>query len=261
VPREPESFDPAIFDWGRQAAADEEIQPFLPIEPDQPIHANLIEFPRELVATRKIRPRLASGQFTASAALQGQLSIFEVDPAGVSIEPATQTEIQEPAAPEWSGIQLDAHPAPEPVIAVAAPQPAVALHPAPMGFRLMALLVDGSLVTAAFFGAVLAAAANIKHPPDLKLIEMSAVGALFFISVLYQALFFTLAEAKPGMRYAQISLCTFDDQKPTRAQRRHRIGALMLSLLPVGLGLVWALFDEDHLSWHDRLSHTYQRKG
>jgi hypothetical protein len=33
-----------------------------------------------------------------------------------------------------------------------------------------------------------------------------------------------------------------------------------VSLLPVGLGMVWSVFDEDHLSWHDRLSETYLRK-
>jgi uncharacterized RDD family membrane protein YckC len=78
--------------------------------------------------------------------------------------------------------------------------------------------------------------------------------------MLYQALFFTLAEATPGMRYARISLCTFDDEIPSRAQLRSRLVALLLSLLPLGLGIVWAIFDEEHLSWHDRLSRTYQRR-
>jgi hypothetical protein len=62
------------------------------------------------------------------------------------------------------------------------------------------------------------------------------------------------------MLYAGISLCTFDEQIPTSAQLRGRLGALLLSLLPVGLGVAWAIFDEEHLSWHDRLSRTYQRE-
>jgi len=62
------------------------------------------------------------------------------------------------------------------------------------------------------------------------------------------------------MKYARISLCTFDDEKPTRAQKRSRLGALLLSLAPVGLGVAWAIFDQEHLSWHDRLSRTYLRK-
>jgi hypothetical protein len=40
---------------------------------------------------------------------------------------------------------------------------------------------------------------------------------------------------------------------------RSRLSALLLSLIPVGLGLAWALFDDDHLCWHDRLSKTYLR--
>ena len=36
------------------------------VEPVQHLPANLIEFPRELVATRKARPRLAGGCFTMS---------------------------------------------------------------------------------------------------------------------------------------------------------------------------------------------------
>jgi uncharacterized RDD family membrane protein YckC len=64
----------------------------------------------------------------------------------------------------------------------------------------------------------------------------------------------------PGMRYAGIALCTFDDDVPTRRQLRRRLGAMAVSLLPVGLGIVWSVFDEDHLSWHDRMSGTYLRK-
>jgi uncharacterized RDD family membrane protein YckC len=62
------------------------------------------------------------------------------------------------------------------------------------------------------------------------------------------------------MKYAGISLCTFEGHNPTRAQRCGRLVSLILSVLPLGLGLVWAIFDDDHLSWHDRLSRTYLRK-
>ena len=32
--------------------------PIESVEPAQPIHANLIQFPREMVATRRMRPRI-----------------------------------------------------------------------------------------------------------------------------------------------------------------------------------------------------------
>jgi len=41
---------------------------------------------------------------------------------------------------------------------------------------------------------------------------------------------------------------------------RRRIPALLLSVAPAGLGLLWAVFDGDNLGWHDRLTKTYQRK-
>ena len=63
------------------------------------------------------------------------------------------------------------------------------------------------------------------------------------------------------MKYAHIRLVTFDGHIPSRAQRVSRFFSLLLSLLPVGLGLAWAIFDEDHMSWHDRLSHTYPQKS
>ena len=86
-PREPEEFALAAEDWWEPAEGVEDLRSN-PIEFDQdePAHANLIEFPRELVAKRKMRPRLAEGQLTEA---EGQLSIFEVDPASVS----TQVEV------------------------------------------------------------------------------------------------------------------------------------------------------------------------
>jgi uncharacterized RDD family membrane protein YckC len=61
------------------------------------------------------------------------------------------------------------------------------------------------------------------------------------------------------MWYAGIGLCTTDGYVPNRAQRWRRLAALPLSVMPLGLGLAWSLFDEDRLTWHDRLSGTYLR--
>ena len=126
--------------------------------------------------------------------------------------------------------------------------------------RAVAAVVDGALIVGAFLAAALLAAYNMDQLPSLRLLEIGSAAGLFAIGLLYQALFFTFAEGTPGMKYARVSLCTFDDQSPTRAQLHGRLGALLLSLLPLGLGLAWAIFDEDHLTWHDRLSKTYQRR-
>jgi hypothetical protein len=61
------------------------------------------------------------------------------------------------------------------------------------------------------------------------------------------------------MHYAKIALCTFNDDNPSRSALRARIAALLLSALPLGLGFLWVVFDEDSLGWHDRITQTYQR--
>ena len=247
------------WDWGtpfEQSSESEEIEP---VEPDLPIHANLIEFPRELVATRKMRPRLAEGPFAVQRP-QMQLSIFEVDPGAISIDPEPAVAPSAAGWPEhdWSDIGLEPQ-LHEEVEHQEPPAALPALHLAPIGRRLTAVLADGALI-AAVLVPVLAAAARIGHPPATKIVVLGAVSALLLAGMLYHALFLILAGATPGMRCARISPCTFDGQIPTREQLQSRLGALLLSLVPVGLGVAWALFDDDRLCWHDRLSRTYLRK-
>ena len=88
--------------------------------------------------------------------------------------------------------------------------------------------------------------------------DLASVLLVAFFAI-YQWLFFTYAEGTPGMRYAKIALCTFDDENPTRKSMRARVAALMLSALPLGLGFLWALLDDDRMTWHDRITRTYQR--
>jgi len=264
--------------WGRpqHLPSPLETEGFELVEPALPIHANLIEFPRELVATRKVRPRRAEGPYAQSVEAQGQLSIFEVDPGSISIDvpagaavAATNTVI----GPRWSGIELDEEPQheelvlPEPAAAAqaepiaTAPAPARELELAPTHQRLMAALVDFSLISASFIASALAASSYAKVLPPIREIEIGSAVALALIAVLYQAVFCTLASATPGMKYARLELRTFAGQKPARAQRLVRMAVLLLSLLPAGLGVLWSLFDEQHLCWHDRLSRTYPRKA
>ena len=241
----------------------------------QPIHANLIQFPRELVATRKVRPRRAEGPYAAMTEQGGQLSIFEVDPGAFTMEAAQTSVLEEAAAPawkgpEWSGIKLDAQPERATQTAAATemledlPEP-VFLAPdvelAPLSRRVMAAVVNGSLIVGAYLASALVAVSNMKVLPGLKQLEVGSAIGVMVAGALYMTLSYVLGNGTPGMRYAGLSLCTFDGQSPTRAQRCVRLVALLLSVLPAGLGVLWAIFDEDHLGWHDRLSATYLRRS
>lgn len=228
-----------------------------PTEP-APARANLIEFPRELVAPLKKRPRRAEGPLAAEDELEGEQSLIEEVSGALPALPEAADAAPSWPGPEWSGIELEAQPADEPE-PEDEPVPQWELHLASFGRRMAAVLADCTLIACAFLGAVLAAAANIHHPFPAKIVILGAAATLLLTGLLYHALFLTLAGATPGMKCARISLCTFDGQRPTRAQLRGRLGALLLSVLPLGLGVAWALFDDGHLCWHDRLSKTYLR--
>ncbi len=242
--------------------------------PVQPLPAKLLEFPRQLVATRKARPRLAEGPLREEydrEASQSQLRIFEVEQETISREPAVETVL-----PEWSPIRLDASPsataqdwsrhhAEAPVFNATSAQRSATngfdlpLQTASLGDRLMAGLVDAALIVGGFLVFVLVFVACTVHPPVGKPALIGAAAALASFAAIYQLLFFNFGTDTPGMRYARIALCTFDDENPTRHAMRRRLAAVLLAIIPFGLGILWAFFDDDRLGWHDRISRTYQR--
>lgn len=259
-----ELFDSHADDWPEHFAEIQEMQEFATVEPAQPIHANLIEFPRELVAARKMRPRLAEGPLAAEET-GSQLSIFEVDPGTISIEPEPVPTPQATVAanwtgPEWSGIRLDPQPESE-LAGEVEPEAANApqVQPASANRRLLAAAVDMALVAGVVLGVAMTVVAKTAALPSLRTIELWTLLGMLVVGALYQVGFLSFAKATPGMLYAQIRLCTLEGEAPTRRQRNARLVAMLLSVLPIGFGIVWAIFDDDHLTWHDRLSQTYLR--
>jgi uncharacterized RDD family membrane protein YckC len=77
------------------------------------------------------------------------------------------------------------------------------------------------------------------------------------VALSYLAFFLIVEGRSPGMMYARLEILTVAGDKADQAQRIRRMGALLLSMAPIGLGAAMALFDENHLCWHDRLSGTY----
>ncbi len=259
--RAQEEFELSVEDWWSPAEVRENLRSS-PIEigDDAPVQANLIQFPRELVATRKLRPRLAEVAAGGESDSDGRLSIFEVDPATVSIEAAMPNPEKGAAGSTWSGMRLDTQPA-DVLASKPETDPSPAPLPvAPLGLRLMSAVVDCSLILIGFVGIGFLVAHSFPHLPAGKIAELLGGIALALMGWAFYAFFFAFPACTPGMKYAGIGLCTFDGSIPTRAQLRRRLTAMLLSVLPMGLGLVWSLFDEDHLSWHDRFSQTYLRK-
>jgi uncharacterized RDD family membrane protein YckC len=232
-------------------------------EAPQPIPANLIQFPREMVATRRLRPRRIEGPLAALETAP-QLSIFEVDAACVSTQPAAPVA-DDQAAPEWmqpgwAAVEPEPRPQEDLRQEAAAQQAAsTVVDLAAVDRRAMAVVIDGALTLAGFAAVVWLAAASGMLLHSASAFGIVAVVLLLLVCAGYQALFSAFAKSTPGMWYAGIGLCTIDGYIPNRAQRWRRLAALPLSVMPLGLGLAWSLFDEDRLTWHDRLSGTYLR--
>ena len=242
-------------------------------DPGQPFHANLIEFPRELIATRRVRLRHAEDS-DAQVEDPRQLSIFEVDPGGISVEPGATGAVAEAATaawaePVWSGIRLDE----EPQQATSVPglhharyereqaAPVAVQQSAPLNQRIMAGMVDLSLITAVFLAGAAELSAHVRVLPAMRTIELGSALALALIGAAYMGLFFILGQRTPGMRYARLELRTFSGEQLSRPQRWARMGCLILALMPAGLGVVLSIFDDQGLCWHDRLSGSYPRKA
>jgi uncharacterized RDD family membrane protein YckC len=267
-----------------------------PAGPAMPLPANLIEFPRQLVASRKARPRLAEGPLRDEEEADpagGQLRIFEVDHAQIDTTPAAAPATLAAAMPQWTSIWLDApgHALAEGAIAGAQTPGVRAMnlpHAASIGRRVAAAAIDGGIILGGFLASatafVLTACRSVLLQPGGALRVspghtlghglrtmvgqatsrpgefLSAAALTFvFLYLLYQGLFFSLSEATPGMRCARIALCTFSEENPSRSATRWRILALLLSACPLWLGFLWAALDEERLTWHDRLCRIYQR--
>jgi uncharacterized RDD family membrane protein YckC len=128
------------------------------------------------------------------------------------------------------------------------------------GHRLLAAAVDASMVLIGlglfllifFVGGDMV----VSRETAPFLIAVGAVIALF-----YRSLWYFGNGDTPGMRFAGLRLVDFDGRRPDREQRGMRQVAGLLSLLAAGLGLVWALVDEESLTWHDHISKTFPTPG
>jgi uncharacterized RDD family membrane protein YckC len=158
----------------------------------------------------------------------------------------------------WQQIELEEQPHPLPDYYALQPD-AQKLYQAPFSRRMMATLVDAALILSLLWGAAYLVASHVDNLPGIRVSEVLGGIATLGFAALYEWFFLTFAKVTPGMRYAQLSLCTFDEQVPSAAQIKGRMKAMLISVLPIGLGVVWSIFDEDQMSWHDRLSKTYLR--
>lgn len=95
---------------------------------------------------------------------------------------------------------------------------------------------------------------------DFKVLSLSAglgLGLVFLsIALSYFFLFTVLGARTPGMDYMGLAVIRFDGELPSFRDVGLRIFGYCISAGCFGLGFLWACFDAEQLTWHDRISKT-----
>ena len=139
--------------------------------------------------------------------------------------------------------------------------PAETTRPAGLLRRLGAMVYDLLLVV-----AVLMVGTALFLPltgGEAVSLEVAGPGLFYFyrfflllLVVGFFGLFWTRRGQTLGMAAWHLRLERDDGRKLTWADALKRLAAACLSLLPVGLGVLWLVVDRDRLAWHDRLTQT-----
>ena len=95
---------------------------------------------------------------------------------------------------------------------------------------------------------------------EFKVLSLSSglgLGLVFLsIALSYFFLFTALGARTPGMDYMGLAVIRFDGGMPSLRDVGLRIFGYCISAGCFGLGFLWACFDAERLTWHDRISKT-----
>ena len=136
--------------------------------------------------------------------------------------------------------------------------PQTALVPvAELGERRLAGALDAIFLIVAFAG-FLGIFRSFQGEITFAKVDAIVCGTVFFLLyALYFFLFTTFAGATPGMQLRGLTIVRLDGTLPETRQLVWRSFGYLLSGATLTLGFLWALWDEDHFTWQDRISQTY----
>ncbi len=129
------------------------------------------------------------------------------------------------------------------------------VRPAGLFRRLAAMVYDSLLLFAALY---------LSTAPLLLLTQGEAVALahplyrvyLFVVAFVFFGWFWTHGGQTLGMRAWRLRVLTRDGKSIGWLQALQRFLGAIVSLLALGLGYLWLLFDSDGYTWHDRMSKT-----
>ncbi|MEP6715283.1 MAG: RDD family protein [Terriglobia bacterium] len=123
--------------------------------------------------------------------------------------------------------------------------------------RFVASLLDISMILLGFgfFAGAVALSGGSFGQGKLFWITMTSVFAL--IAMFYGLIWAIAGRATAGMNWTDLDLITFDGFPVDARSRAARFASTWLSFCSAGLGLIWAVADEENLTWHDHISKTF----
>jgi uncharacterized RDD family membrane protein YckC len=132
------------------------------------------------------------------------------------------------------------------------------LYPvAPLASRRSAGMIDAVCLLFAC-GAFVALFSSLGGQFTLSKLSAAVYVAIFAVVYLqYFALFTVFGGTTPGMMCRGLQVVSFSGEAPTPRQMLLRSVGYLLSAGTCFMGFLWALWDEDELTWHDRFSRTY----
>ena len=139
----------------------------------------------------------------------------------------------------------------------------VGLYPvATMEERRLAALIDTACLLFAYgaFLALFRVALLASQGGDFTVNKLSGAVCLATFAIVYLqyfALFTIFGGTTPGMMMRGLEVASFSGEPPTPRQMLWRSVGYVLSAGTFFLGFVWSMWDEEELTWHDRISKTY----
>jgi uncharacterized RDD family membrane protein YckC len=127
---------------------------------------------------------------------------------------------------------------------------------APLGLRAMAAAFDLGLAAGFTAAFLLTVRLCLGALPLESPFRFAYAAAAVLIAGFYKLLWCSFGQVSLGLQGAHLNVVSFDGLRPTRGQRILRLFAGWLSVASAGMGMLWALTDQESLTWHDHISQT-----
>jgi uncharacterized RDD family membrane protein YckC len=220
---------------------------------------------------RKVAPNVAQSQFSFDNNSSGRLVQTAVEvaetPATVEDDFSFTLAIGRPSkklASEESRVTIDVSQPPDSESILRSPTvenesiSSPGLHPvASIDDRRLAAVIDLCCLFFAYGGFLMLFGSLGGQFTLSKLTAAIYVAAFAIVYLQYFALFTIFGGTTPGMMMRGLQVVSFSGEPPTPRQMLLRTTGYLLSAGTFFMGFLWAIWDEDELTWHDRISGTH----